>query len=160
MGQLMIRAFVLLNGKQLGQITRLKEVKIERTEKGRPQLSIPLGLDFNVSHHGHWISLGGVVGPGLKLGVDVTTIENAFGLPWKGFVEPFLPHYAVCELKWLEQGNSEYEKMKRFFVLWVLKETILKALGIGITTELNQHYFQFTPKKENDKSLLKVNVFI
>ena len=91
---------------------------------GKPRLPTDAGVEFNVSHSGSFaliaISSAGAVG------VDI---------------EQYNPNLDVAGL--VDQVLSPNERMAaigvhEFFELWVLKEAALKALGLGISENLQQ----------------------
>jgi 4'-phosphopantetheinyl transferase len=101
-------------------------VAFRYSDKGKPELHPPCGLDFSVSHSENLLLVG--VGEGL-VGVDVEVI---------GFL-PDLEAVASMaftegEMEWLRDAPEE-ERPEAFFRLWTGKEALLKALGVGFSMD-------------------------
>ena len=99
-----------------------EQLIFETNRYGKPRLHVDAGIEFNVSHSGSFaliaISSKGAVG------VDI---------------EQYNPNLDVAGL--VDQVLSSNERVTaigahEFFELWVLKESALKALGLGISENL------------------------
>lgn len=131
------------------------EVSLIRSEKERPQLSsdfvskykqtnsIVKSFDFNLSHDGDYCVVAGDWID--KVGIDITSVrikpvQRYFELMRKTFSEP----------EWLfiqgEANDQDADKLFRFHRLWALKESLLKAEGSGITTNLRRFIFHCPTK--------------
>jgi len=87
-------------------------IEFEIGPKGKPFLkAYP---DFNWSHSGDMIAL--LVGP--DAGVDVELVRQVE-------ITEFTSVFSNQQLKWM---NSD---LKQFFILWTLKEAVMKACGRG-----------------------------
>ncbi|MCQ2959245.1 MAG: 4'-phosphopantetheinyl transferase superfamily protein [Bacteroidales bacterium] len=96
----------------------LKEETIQKNENGK--LYIQNQDCFNVSHSGKYVVLVKDKNP---IGVDIEQIkERRFSIAEKVFTEE--------EQQWMEN------KKERFFYLWTQKESLVKAVGCGITVPL------------------------
>jgi phosphopantetheinyl transferase len=51
------------------------------------------------------------------------------------------------EFRWMASASSDWEKSKRFSILWALKEAYVKCTGQGITIDLCQIVFHITPQE-------------
>ncbi|GGQ01082.1 4'-phosphopantetheinyl transferase family protein [Shewanella ulleungensis] len=150
--------------------------------KGKPALSHDLsaltGLDFNLSHSGQWLMIGVIetttsqqnVNLEPELSVELTQSTQSVHLPSLCFgvdierersstdIVPILNHYFTqAETEALLQLPIELQR-QRFFDLWAVKESYIKARGLGLAlslksfavdfSELNEGYVQLKGKVE------------
>lgn len=107
-GVLLLEAFPSLN-----------ESDIHVNEQGK--LFLEQECEFNVSHSGSYVALATDNTP---VGIDVEQIrERHFRVAQKVFTPE--------EQRWMNE-----DVMNRFFVLWTQKESLVKAVGCGITIPL------------------------
>jgi 4'-phosphopantetheinyl transferase len=92
-------------------------------DKGKPVCDA--GPAFNISHAGEFVACG-IAGRG-EIGVDLEVIE-----PRRHAPKVARRFFGQAEADWLEK-----QPVDRFFMLWVLKEAYVKALGGGIFEGLN-----------------------
>lgn len=104
----------------------LKEILgIQRDEEliyntyGKPAL-LGRGMNFNISHAGDYVVLGVDIFP---LGVDIECIGNADMMVAQRC-------FQKDELEYLTNGNGDRDE--KFFALWTLKESLMKATGLGL----------------------------
>jgi 4'-phosphopantetheinyl transferase len=107
---------------------------------GRPEIASPdgdaLGLCFNISHAKGLIALA--VTRDRSVGIDVENIEvRDVSL---GIAERFFSRMEAAELAAL----PEEHRWDRFFEYWTLKESYVKARGMGLSIPLNKFSFRFT----------------
>lgn len=77
---------------------------------------------FNVSHSGNYVTL---VKDKEEVGIDIEFIDkNKVKLSNKIFTQ--------SELDWINELDSD----NRFFYLWVIKESVIKAIGKGLSVPL------------------------
>lgn len=77
---------------------------------------------FNVSHSGNYVAL---VKDKEEVGIDIEFIDkNKVKLSNKIFTQ--------SELDWINEIDSD----NRFFYLWVIKESVIKAIGKGLSVPL------------------------
>ena len=109
---------------------------------GRPAISAPRTappLEFNVAHSGDLVMLG--VTSGRTLGIDTECMETrTFKL--EGLQRYFAP----------EEGSTLLslppdERHRRFFELWTLKESYIKARGKGLAIPLDAFRFEMTGER-------------
>lgn len=107
-------------------------------EHGRPELegAASRALSFNLSHT-HGLVLFGVAPPGTGLGVDAE-VEN----PQRSGLDIAQRFFSAREFAALQE-LPEAERMNRFFSLWTLKESYVKADGAGLTLPLDRFSFSF-----------------
>lgn len=105
--------------------------------RGRPAIAAPLtapALEFNVSHSADLVMLG--VTSGRTLGIDTESI-SARAADIEGLDRYFAPQESAALLS-LPAG----ERRKRFFELWTLKESYIKARGMGLAIPLDAFRFE------------------
>jgi len=109
-----------------------------RNAYGRPALqgpSLPFSLDFNISHtRGALVIAFAAQG---AVGVDVEYTQRqcrALAVAERYFSAP-----EVADL----QGLPQELQRKRFFDLWTLKESYIKACGMGMAIPLGSFSFDF-----------------
>ena len=108
----------------------------ETNEYGRPELAAvhePAGLRFNLSHARGLAGI--VVTRSVDCGFDVedvTRLEEPLAL-----IERFFAAPEVTALRALEPA----ERQERFFRYWTLKESYIKARGMGLAISLGSFWF-------------------
>ncbi|CAG0920150.1 unnamed protein product, partial [Notodromas monacha] len=126
------------------------EIILERTERGRPFVPHCESFDFNVTHHGDWVLLAAESFPKFssssppiipRVGVDVMKLESRDRSPLD-FVTIFKRQLSVREWDYVV-GDRDYV-LNRFYRIWCLKESYLKADGCGISRDLPS--VDFCPK--------------
>ncbi|MFH1120493.1 MAG: 4'-phosphopantetheinyl transferase superfamily protein [Bacteroidota bacterium] len=96
-------------------------------EKGKPGPDGFKGIHFNISHSGIWVVVA--LSP-VAVGIDVERMRR---IP-EGVAARF---FSEKENRLLQSAGSDAEKADIFFTLWTLKESFLKAIGKGLTKNLN-----------------------
>ncbi|MGH8761724.1 MAG: 4'-phosphopantetheinyl transferase family protein [Nitrosospira sp.] len=102
------------------------ELRFVANGHGKPRLYGDLGIEFNVSHAGH-LALIAFSTSG-KIGVDIEHRD-------RGIDAKSLSKYVFSPLERqsrLQTGEETEDFMER----WVAKESVLKALGLGISDHL------------------------
>ena len=98
----------------------LRESDLKTNDNGK--LFVENGLEFNVSHSGSYVVL---VADSQLVGVDIEKIrERHFQVASKVFTAE--------EITWMND-----DVLHRFFILWTQKESLVKAVGCGITVPLD-----------------------
>ena len=106
---------------------------------GRPAITGPLpvpALEFNISHSADLVMLG--VTAGRTLGIDVESFE-AGDADIAGLDRYFAPEESAALL-----SLAPVERRRRFFELWTLKESYIKARGMGLAIALDAFRFELT----------------
>ena len=109
---------------------------------GRPAIEGPAGapaLHFNLSHTRGLVACA--VGREPLLGVDVEAIDRTAAST--RIAERF---FAPSEVDALRRLPPE-EQRERFFRFWTLKESYIKATGLGLSVPLDQFWFALTPSE-------------
>ncbi|CAH1777189.1 unnamed protein product [Owenia fusiformis] len=122
-----------------------KDVKLGRTPKGKPVLETKMktgfpNFNFNVSHQGEYAVLAAE--PVYQVGIDVMDIAQPRGS--KSTAEFFdLMSRQFTDHEWsnIKQPTSEMEQLGMFYRHWCLKESYVKAFGIGIGFNLERLSF-------------------
>ena len=113
LGTVMIRHFA-------GEAFPGEEIRIERTELGKPFLYGREGFEFSLSHSGDIVVLAV---SGKPVGADVETVK---GRDWKMFGR-FL---SEAEMKMIGDAENPEEK---FFEVWTVREAFSKEEGQGLS---------------------------
>ncbi|MEZ9339377.1 4'-phosphopantetheinyl transferase family protein [Vibrio splendidus] len=121
-----------------------EEWRFEYGEKGKPSLiekqQIETGLNFNISHSKEHLLIAVYQREGkqVQLGVDIEHARSSTN------IDSIMKHYfSETELTDLLELNKE-EQRERFFDLWALKESYIKATGKGLATSLRSFSFEFS----------------
>jgi len=106
---------------------------------GKPQISHPLidsPVNFNLSHSRGLIVCGVV--RNCDIGVDVEDTQRST----RAALESLSSYFSMQEIEDLGKLPSEQQKL-RFFDYWTLKESYIKARGMGLAIPLAKFSFQF-----------------
>ena len=121
-----------------------KAWRFEYGEKGKPSLiaeqQIQTGLNFNISHSKEHLLIAVCQREGkpVQLGVDIEHARSSTN------IDSIMKHYfSDKELADLLELSKE-NKRERFFDLWALKESYIKATGRGLATSLRSFSFDFS----------------
>lgn len=109
----------------------LSQVTLTQDELGRPSVVSGRSFDFSISHSGKWVLCGFSIHG--RVGVDIESLARK--RDWQGIAQ----HYFHDDEIHLIQSDTNPEHC--FYQLWVLKEALLKMLGIGLRVPLQQVRF-------------------
>lgn len=120
-----------------------KDWCFEYGPRGKPSLTAAqwqqTGIDFNLSHSGDWLLIGVVKAQSARpvlFGVDIERSRP------KTDIYPILNHYfSPQEMSALLALKGESSQRQRFFDLWALKESYIKATGLGLAQSLKSFAF-------------------
>ncbi|ARO67317.1 Uncharacterized protein B5E39_5163 [Bacillus cereus] len=133
--ELLIRYIIRKKG-YLGQ-----EIHFEVNRYGKPSFSKIPEFEFNISHSGEWIVCAVDQHP---VGIDVELISA---------IDFDIAHqfFTTKECKYI--FSSDEQKLSRFYEIWTLKESYIKAIGQGLSIPLNsfsiiKHDSYFTVETE------------
>ncbi|XP_053871530.1 L-aminoadipate-semialdehyde dehydrogenase-phosphopantetheinyl transferase isoform X1 [Malaclemys terrapin pileata] len=124
------------------------EINLQRTSKGKPFLvndilGIHPNFNFNVSHQGDYAVLAAE--PELQVGIDIMKTN----LPGSGSVPDFFRimkrQFTEAEWRVIKSMNNEWIQLDMFYRHWALKESFIKAIGIGIGFNLQRIEFNASP---------------
>ncbi|KAJ1113572.1 hypothetical protein NDU88_001814 [Pleurodeles waltl] len=126
------------------------EIVLQRTAKGKPFLANDVSstfpnFSFNVSHQGDYAVLAAEHSH--QVGIDVMKTD----FPGSGSVEEFFRimkrQFTETEWKSIKCVDSEWTQLHTFYRHWALKESFIKALGIGVGFNLQRIEFQPSPRQ-------------
>ncbi|MFB2647962.1 4'-phosphopantetheinyl transferase family protein [Shewanella mangrovisoli] len=140
--------------------------------KGKPSLNheqfLSTGIEFNLSHSGDWLLIAlaqdddtdataNTALSRLGLGVDIERSRAST------HIYPILNHYfSPIEAEGLLALEGEDAQRQRFFDLWALKESYIKATGLGLAQSLKSFAFDLAPNSllaVDDGTLQAVETF-
>ena len=119
------------------------EWRFETNQFGRPHIAnpdAPRSLVFNLSHKPGCVAC--LVGAGRELGVDVE--DSAAGRV--NFLEIAERFFSASEADSLVALPDE-QRRQRFYELWTLKESYIKARGVGLSLGLSR--FSFSVERDH-----------
>ncbi len=107
-------------------------VSLLRDANGRPHLAPEYGsaLDFNLSHSGQRVAIA--FANGRRVGVDIEWHDRHASL------RDLVPQVMGVREAALLQALPDDEFRRRFFEFWTRKESIVKAIGVGISYPLTE----------------------
>ena len=114
--------YVLINEYNL----KTSEIELFTGEFGKPYLKKPQNLFFNISHSGNYAALAF---SGSEVGVDIELRKQTN-------ISSVVSFFCKAEQDYIESFN-ENEKLEAFYSIWTLKESYIKALGIGLQRGLD-----------------------
>jgi len=117
---------VLLQYSFFQKVGSLKKIELEYNEFGKPFIRGKEDFSYNISHSGKWV----VIAYGdMPIGVDIEKICDT---------EEYMPVEAFTkEERDYINGVEDEDKAKRFTQTWTLKESYVKYIGTGLSTDLN-----------------------
>ena len=125
----------------LGHYLRLspKDVQIEYGTLGKPYVTSPEGLRFNVSHSGSLAVVAFAIR--CEIGIDIERIRH---VDESELIATRLFHSdETAELRTVPVSQKE----QAFFLCWTRKESYVKAFGQGLSVPLNSFCVTLTPGK-------------
>ncbi|XP_067145977.1 L-aminoadipate-semialdehyde dehydrogenase-phosphopantetheinyl transferase isoform X1 [Apteryx mantelli] len=124
------------------------EICLQRTSKGKPFLANNMSstcsnYNFNVSHQGDYAVLAAE--PELQVGIDImkTSLPGSSSIP--NFFRIMKRQFTEAEWGVIKSMNNEWMQLDMFYRHWALKESFLKAIGVGIGFNLQRIEFNVSP---------------
>jgi len=108
--------------------TKWREIVLHIDERGKPYLQHKELLHFNLSHSGSWIVAA--IGK-KKVGIDIEHLKTIA-------IEKYCSFLQINERNYILDGNGD-ERLRRFFEVWTLKESYIKATGMGFYEPLSSY---------------------
>ncbi|KAG7191159.1 hypothetical protein KM043_007180 [Ampulex compressa] len=145
-GRLMMRKFI-------NDYTHIPydEIVFLRDENNKPILKNEFSnISFNISHQGNYTVLAGETRD-IKLGVDVMKLEYTGGRQLSEFFRLMNRTFTTSEWEEITGPVLQQEQIQMFCRHWALKESYVKAIGIGIVIDLKTISFKTNSKITNDK---------
>lgn len=119
-----------------------KNIEISRNEYGKPYLQEYEEFNFNISHSGDFVVCAIDSNP---IGVDIEQITD---IDFKSIMKSF---FQEDDIEFVLSGD-ESQQLHRFYDIWTLKESYIKAEGKGLSIPLRSFGF-----KINDGCIKLVN---
>ncbi|PZO78209.1 MAG: hypothetical protein DI626_12040, partial [Micavibrio aeruginosavorus] len=117
-----------------------KDWLIENGEFGKPYLKrgqSSKDIRFNLSHTKGFVCC--LVIEDYECGVDIQS--RNIGMDWEDISREIL---SKEEYESLESIDNSLEQEKRFYQYWVMKESLLKGMGVGLLDSMREHSFIFS----------------
>lgn len=110
-----------------------KEIQIITNQYGKPKLDSELNnnIQFNVSHSGDFAIFA--INLFNEIGVDIEKIDNTIN-----HLEIADNYFSTDEIAYLNASTCQSEIAEKFFRIWTRKESLLKAIGIGLLPDLKK----------------------
>ncbi|GAV05895.1 hypothetical protein RvY_15955 [Ramazzottius varieornatus] len=141
-GRLLLRSF-FRGALQLSN----DSLHFDRTEKGKPYLSQPLQTDhtwnFNISHSGDYVVFGAQRDK--LIGVDIMRTDPPNRKSLSEYFKLMKSQFTDKEWIFIQSPVSDREKLRNFYRLWCLKESYVKAIGVGISYSVSRLDFSLPP---------------
>lgn len=119
---------------------------ISRTLEGKPYLecdkigSMFPNFNFNVSHHGDYVAISSE--PLCLVGLDIVSPIIPQGETVPEFIQNFSSSFSSLEWNNIVTAGADAEVLLEFYRYWCLKEAYVKAIGCGLSIELDKVEFQ------------------
>ncbi|UAC49646.1 4'-phosphopantetheinyl transferase superfamily protein [Bacillus aquiflavi] len=124
---------------------RNDQIRLKQTKFGKPYLDLDSELHFNISHSGDWVVCAI---DRQSVGVDVQEIID---IEYKEIAQ----NYFTEEEYLFIMNESLTNQLKKFYWIWTLKESYIKADGKGLSIPLKS--FSFHISNPNDIKMLTSN---
>jgi 4'-phosphopantetheinyl transferase len=111
----------------------LEEIEFDVTEYGKPFLKGDCGIQFNVAHSGGFVIIA--LAKDREVGVDIERMRP--GIEVESIAGRFFFHQ---EYDWL---LGQADRTECFYRLWTAKESVLKAVGLGLSMPLDSFSVAF-----------------
>jgi 4'-phosphopantetheinyl transferase len=125
-----------------------RALRFVKNEFGRPRVALEPGatdVRFNLSHTDGMLCLA--VAEGVDVGADVEDAHRA--RQTVAVADRFFAPSEVAALRSL----PESQQIQRFFAYWTLKESYIKARGMGLALPLDGFAFEIEQEEPDDESL-------
>ncbi|CAI2354900.1 unnamed protein product [Caenorhabditis sp. 36 PRJEB53466] len=142
-------------------------LEFEQNKNGKPFLipnenkdddddSDEASFNYNVSHHGDLVVLAS---GDTRIGVDVMRISEDRHSSVDEQMNMMKRHFSEEEVMQVTRNRDEKSRWTAFFRIWCLKESILKATGVGLPDGLHNHTFRVTEEVRPDLSTTSTRYF-
>ena len=101
-----------------------EDIAFQKNEYGKPLLTSDADLHFNISHSGRWVSFAF---SSMPVGIDIEVERKFEPETLANFLHPLEKEYLFAS------ANANKNEM---FRIWTLKESYIKAIGMGMYKEL------------------------
>lgn len=159
---LVIRSFVKFEDRKRALVSRMlqymlaqtvlnipySEIVIKRTKEGKPYLENQVencyfpNFNFNSSHHGDYVAIASE--PLCLVGLDIV----CHGFSENGSAIDYVKNFSPCftSFEWmniLNAGPNDEDLLNQFYRYWCLKESYIKAVGVGLGYKLERLEFYY-----------------
>lgn len=132
-GELLVRYLICDNLK-----IKNNEIKFTYNKYGKPFLKDYIGLEYNISHSNQLVVCA--IGD-YAVGTDIEYIKN---------VELGAANYLFEKHEYEVFNNlPEHKKLDYFYSMWTLKESFIKAKGLGLSIPMNS----FSINRDSEKDI-------
>eukprot|EP01147_Barroeca_monosierra_P003969 gene3970-6426_t len=117
-------------------------VELEREESGRPFLAkpeTPTQFNFNISHAGAYVVFAGELGT--PVGVDVMDLRQPQSKDVSQFFQLMETTFTLKEWQRIKRFPKSQRCLEEFYRYWSLKESYIKAIGVGLHLDLQRLEF-------------------
>lgn len=133
--------------------------QMKRTDAGKPYVLNGASLSpiraFNVSHSGDFAVLAGDFGHTKgNIGVDVMRVEWPSRTTVSEYFHTMRRQFTQSEWQVIQRPKDEWQKMHAFYRFWCLKESYVKAIGVGLGMDLQR--LEFHPEGQNAPNMENV----
>lgn len=144
-----LRAILSLYARDMGVEIAPSQWEFTYLDKGKPVLSAACfarcPLLFNISHSGDYLLVAiAHANHWLSLGVDIERQRESTN------IYPILNHYFTRDETDSLLDLPLAQQRARFFDLWALKESYIKAKGLGLALSLKSFSFAFDSRQHDD----------
>eukprot|EP00041_Stephanoeca_diplocostata_P013719 m.242619 g.242619 ORF g.242619 m.242619 type:complete len:387 (-) comp19442_c2_seq25:1752-2912(-) len=124
-----------------------REIRLARTKENKPYLEAPPSaqlphFNFNVSHSGDYTVLA--ASPQQLVGVDVMEIRHPNNDVGE-FFRLMRPQFTPIEWDDILAPACDMDRLHLFYRYWSLKESYIKAVGVGLGLDLQRLEFTSAP---------------
>jgi 4'-phosphopantetheinyl transferase len=139
------------------------EIQFGRTKENKPYLinktnKFP-NFNFNISHSGDYVVLASE--PMDLVGVDVMEMKIPNHKDKDEDILDFFSNMKDCftSFEWsnIKFSNNLHKQVEQFFIHWTLKESYIKAVGIGLGFELQRAEFTLDNSHYATKATIKID---
>jgi len=103
-----------------------KDIIIEKSPMGKPFLKNSKNIDFNITHSGNWVACAIDTN---NIGIDIEQIKDINLTDFE-------------EILSTEETDYINGSQENFYQIWTLKESYIKALGVGVYKPLSSFTIQ------------------
>ena len=143
-----------------------QQINLIRSDKGKPILNeiVSDPFDFNISHHGDYCVLA--ADHYSKVGTDVVKLEISNSRSIPKYFQTMRKIFCSSEWDFIKGTNdnqclTNQQQLARFLRLWCLKESFVKAEGVGIGFELTRIKFECPTLLINSSQIItNTNVYV
>lgn len=144
------------------------EISLRRSDKERPELApdcyskykqnslVDRPFDFNLSHDGDYCVVAGDWAE--KVGIDLSRVRLERDKPIQRYFETMARIFSDQEWSYIQGDRDEQlrdeDRLFRFHRVWALKESLVKADGSGITTDLRRFTFYCPTRNLRPESII------